>query len=123
MAEQARESQTNEEMTLVNIASEVTWFQGLEWNMSTVYRIEIDIRIDNRTRTKVILTAREDYRKSPFAWTLEDGKPVEISAEEFVVDTKTAVLELAESAFRSVLPDIESDRLSCGACGAGTQNE
>jgi len=41
--------------------------------MSTVYRIEIDIRIDNRTRTKVIQTAREDYRKSPFAWTLEDG--------------------------------------------------
>jgi len=82
--------------------------------MSTVYRIEIDIRIDNRTRTKVIQTAREDYRKSPFAWTLEDGKPVEISAEEFVVDTKTAFLELAESAFRSVLPDIEPDRFSCG---------
>jgi hypothetical protein len=34
--------------------------------MSTVYRIEIDIRIDNPTRTKVIQTAREDYRKSPF---------------------------------------------------------
>jgi hypothetical protein len=82
--------------------------------MSTVYRIEIDIRIDNRIRTKVIQTAREDYRKSPFAWTLEDGKPVEISAEEFVVDTKTAFLELAESAFRSVLPDIEPDRFSCG---------
>lgn len=82
--------------------------------MSTVYRIEIDIRIDNRTRTKVIQTAREDYRKSPFAWTLEDGKPVEISAEEFVVDTKTAFLEHAESAFRSLLPDIEPDRFSCG---------
>jgi hypothetical protein len=82
--------------------------------MSTVYRIEIDIRIDNRTRTKVIQTAREDYRKSPFAWTLEDGKPVEIPAEEFVVDTKTAFLELAESAFRSLLPDIEPDRFSCG---------
>ena len=82
--------------------------------MSTLYRIEIDIRIDNRTRTKVIQTAREDYRKSPFAWTLEDGKFVEISAEEFVVDTKTAFLELAESAFRSLLPDIEPDALSCG---------
>ena len=82
--------------------------------MSTVYRIEIDIRIDNRTRTKVIQAAREDYRKSPFAWTVVDGKPGEISAEEFVVDTKTAFLELAESAFRSVLPDIEPDRFSCG---------
>ena len=82
--------------------------------MSTVYRIEIDIRIDNRMRTRVIQTAREDYRKSPFAWTLEDGKPVEIHAEEFVDDTKTAFLELAESAFRLLLPDIEPDRFSCG---------
>lgn len=82
--------------------------------MSTVYRIEIDIRIDNCTRTKVIQTAREDYRKSPFAWTEVDGKLLEISAEEFVVDTKTAFLELAESAFRTVLPDIEPDRFSCG---------
>jgi hypothetical protein len=82
--------------------------------MSTVYRIEIDIRIDNRTRTKVIQAAREDYCKSPFAWTMVDGELVEISAEEFVVDTKTAFLELAESAFRSVLPDIEPDRFSCG---------
>ena len=77
--------------------------------MSTVYRIEIDIRIENRTRTKVIQTAGEDYRKSPFAWTLEDGKFMEISAEEFVIDTKTAFLELAESYFRSVLPGIEPD--------------
>jgi hypothetical protein len=83
-------------------------------NMSNVYRIEIDVRIENRMRTKVIQTAREDYRKSPFAWTLEDGKLVEIPAEEFVVDTKTAFLELAESAFRSALPDIEPDAFRCG---------
>jgi len=82
--------------------------------MSTVYRVEIDVRIDNRTRTKVIQTAREDYRKSPFAWTLEDGKLVEISADEFVVDAKTAFLELAESAFRSLLPGIEPDAFRCG---------
>jgi hypothetical protein len=82
--------------------------------MSTVYRVEIDVRIDNRTRTKVIQTAREDYRKSPFAWTLVDGKLVGISADEFVVDTKAAFLELAESAFRSVLPDIEPDAFRCG---------
>ena len=91
--------------------------------MSTVYRIEIDIRIDNRTRTKVIQIAREDYRKSPFAWTVVDGKLVEISAEEFVVDTKTAFLELAESAFRSVLPDIEPDRFSCGLAEPRLNNE
>jgi len=62
----------------------------------------------------LIQTAREDYRKNRFAWTVEDGKFVETSAEEFVVDTKTAFLELAESAFFTVLPDIEPDRFSCG---------
>lgn len=45
-------------------------FSGLEGNMSTVYRIEIDNRIDNRMLTKVIQTAREDYRKDPFAWRI-----------------------------------------------------
>ena len=92
-------------------------------NMSTVYRIEIDIRIDNpHMRTKVIQTAREDYRKSPFAWTLEDGKLVEISAEEFVVDTKTAFLELAESASRSALPGIEPDAFRCGIAEPDRRN-
>jgi hypothetical protein len=99
----------------MNNASDEMGFIGPEGNMSTVYRIEIDVRIDNnRMRTKVIQTAREDYRKGPFASTLEDGRLVEISAEEFVVDTKTAFLELAESAFRSVLPDIEPDAFRCG---------
>jgi hypothetical protein len=65
--------------------------------MSTVYRIEIDVRINNRMRTKVIQTARENYRKSPFAWTLENGQFVEISAEEFVVDTKTVGLRSRNS--------------------------
>ena len=67
--------------------------------MSTVYRIEIDIRIENRTRTKVIQTATEDYRKSPFAWTLEDGKFVEISAEEFVIDTRQRLQNLPSRRF------------------------
>ena len=91
--------------------------------MSTVYRIEIDIRIDNRTRTKVIQTAREDYRKSPFAWSMDDDKLVEISAEEFVVDTKTAFLELAESAFRLSVARHRAGRIQLWDCGAGTQNE
>jgi len=114
MAVQPREPRTSEEATVATNPSEGMGFRELERNMSIVYRIEIDIRIDNRTRTKVIQTAREDYRKSPFAWSLEDGKFVEISAEEFVVDTKTAFLELAESAFRSALPDIEPDAFSFG---------
>ena len=82
--------------------------------MERLYRIEIDVFLDDRMRSKVIQAAREDYRNSDGAWTVEDGEKVRITAEEFVVDTKTAFLEIAESAFRTVLPDIEPHALRCG---------
>ena len=83
--------------------------------MSNLYRIEIDMVIENRMRTKIIQAARErlpsrarspGLRKTAGWWKfqLKNSSP----------DTKTAFLELAESAFRSVLPDIEPDRFSCG---------
>jgi hypothetical protein len=44
----------------------------------------------------------------------ENGENVKMTAEEFVVDTKTAFLEIAESGFRMILPDIEPHRFSWG---------
>jgi hypothetical protein len=82
--------------------------------MERLYRIEIDVFLDDRLRSKVIQAAREDYRNSDGAWTVEKGEKVKITAEEFVVDTKTAFLEIAESAFRTILPDIEPHALRCG---------
>jgi hypothetical protein len=82
--------------------------------MERLYRIEIDVFLDDRMRSKVIQAAREDYRNSAGVWTVEDGEKVRITAEEFVVDTKTAFLEIAESVFRTVLPDIEPHALRCG---------
>lgn len=82
--------------------------------MANLYRIEIDVFLEDWRRSKVIQAAREHYRNSSGAWTFENGQKVKITAEEFVVDTKTAFLELAESAFRSALPDIEPHAFRCG---------
>ncbi len=85
--------------------------------MERLYRIEIDILLDDRLRHKVIQAAREDYEKSEGYWTEEDGVRVRIPAEEFVVDTKTAFLEIAESGFRAVVPKIEPRAFRCGIEG------
>src|SRR5450759_2657092 len=82
--------------------------------MANLYRIEIDVFLEDWRRSKVIQAAREHYRNSSGAWTFENGQKVKITAGEFVVDTKTAFLELAESAFRSALPDIEPHAFRCG---------
>ena len=82
--------------------------------MERLYRIEIDVLLDDRLRHKVIQAARADYEKSEGYWTPEDGERVRIPAEEFVVDTKTAFLEIAESGFRAVVPEIEPHAFRCG---------
>jgi hypothetical protein len=82
--------------------------------MERLYRIEIDVLLDDRLRHKVIQAAREDYSKSEGYWTEEDGESVRIPAEEFVIDTKTAFLEIAESGFRAVVPEIEPRAFRCG---------
>ena len=82
--------------------------------MERLYRIEIDVLLDDRLRHKVIQAARESYEKSAGYWTPEEGQRVKIPAEEIVVDTKTAFLEIAESGFRVVVPDIEPRAFRCG---------
>jgi len=82
--------------------------------MERLYRIEIDVLLDDRRRSKVIQAAREDYRKGDPVFAVENGENIQMTAEEFVVDTKTAFLEIAESGFRMILPDIEPHRFSCG---------
>jgi hypothetical protein len=85
--------------------------------MERLYRIEIDVLLDDRLRHKVIQAAREDYDKSEGYWTPEGGESVRIPAEDFVVDTKTAFLEIAESGFRAVVPEIEPRAFRCGIEG------
>jgi hypothetical protein len=72
-------------------------FESALFAMERLYRIEIDVLLDDRLRHKVIQAARKDYEKSEGYWTEEEGERVRIPAEEFVIDTKTAFLEIAES--------------------------
>ena len=82
--------------------------------MERLYRIEIDVLQDDSLRHKVIQAARKNYEKSEGYWTEEEGERVRIPAEEFVADTKTAFLEIAESGFRTVVPEIEPHAFRCG---------
>jgi hypothetical protein len=82
--------------------------------MSKLYRIEIDVVLEDRMRSKVIQAAREHYKNSDGAWTEEDGQMVRIAAEEFVADTRTAFLELTEAGFRTALPGVEPQAFRCG---------
>src|ERR1700760_4446420 len=83
-------------------------------NMAKLYRIEIEVLLDDRLRSKVIQAARKHYRSTDGAWTEQDGQMVKVTAEEFVIDTKTAFIELTEAAFRTALPDIEPYAFRCG---------
>jgi len=89
--------------------------------MMRLYRIEIDVFLDDRLRTKVIEIARADYEKSGGAWTEEDGQEVKVPVDEIVGDTKTAFLELAESLFRSALPCVEPHAFRCGVVDDATE--
>ena len=82
--------------------------------MERLYRIEIDVFLDDRLRSKVIQAARDNYQNGDAVFAVENGKMVKMSPEEFVVDTETAFLEIAESGFRTILPDIEPHCFSCG---------
>ena len=82
--------------------------------MERLCRIEIDVLLDDRLRSKVIQASREDYRKGDAVSAVENAENVQMRAEEFVIDTKIAFLEIVESGFRTIQPDIEPHRLSCG---------
>ena len=82
-------------------------------SMVRLYRIELDVFLDDRMRSRVIQAARDLYNNSEGAWTEEGGQTVRITAEEFVADTKAAFLELAHSALRAALPEIEPHMFRC----------
>ena len=82
--------------------------------MTKLYRIEIDVFLDDGMRAGLIADARKHYRRSGGARTEEKGREVMIPADEFVVDTNNALLVFVESAFRSALPGIEPHAFRCG---------
>jgi hypothetical protein len=88
--------------------------------MMRLYRIEIDVFLNDRMRTKLIEIARSDYEKSGGAWTEENGQRVKIPVDEIIGDTRTAFLERAESFFRTALPCVEPRAFRCGVVDDAT---
>jgi hypothetical protein len=94
----------------------------------TRYRIEIEVSLDDTMKAEAIKSARLIYGALGRAHTMEGNKQAIIPTEKFIADTEDALLELAESSFRSMLPDIDPDALRCGVIspilelGAGTED-
>lgn len=96
--------------------------------MTARYRIEIEVSLDDNTKAEVINSARLIYAAHGGAHTIVGNKRAIIPAEKFIDDTEDALLELIESSFRSMLPDVEPDAFRCGVMlpardlGAGTED-
>ena len=82
-------------------------------SMVRLYRIELDVFLDDRMRSRVIQAARDLYNNSEGAWTEEGAQTIKITAEEFVPDTRAAFLELTHSALRAAVPEIEPHIFRC----------
>lgn len=82
--------------------------------MATLYRIEIDLVLEDEMENALVEAAREHYQAAQDAWTEESGRRVIIPSEEFVDGPESAFLELVESAFRGELPSIEPQAFRCG---------
>jgi hypothetical protein len=95
--------------------------------VTTRYRIEIEVSLDDNMKAEVINSARLIYAAHGGAHMIEGNKRA-IPAEKFIDDMEDALLELIESSFRSMLPDVEPDSFRCGVMvpawelGAGTED-
>lgn len=82
--------------------------------MTKLYRIEIDVFLDDGMRAGFIAAARKHYRNTGGAWTREKGRHVSIPANEIVVDAQNAFIVLVESVFRLGLPGVQPHAFRCG---------
>jgi hypothetical protein len=82
--------------------------------MTFLYRIEIDVVLDDAMTDALVETAREHYQASEGAWTEESGTRRLIPKDEHINDPESAILELVESAFPEDLPGIEPRAFKCG---------
>jgi hypothetical protein len=83
--------------------------------MKKLYRIEIDVLLDDASKRCLVEKARRQYDNGAGAWTVEAGIERIMSKEEFIDDCDAAILELLETALRSALPGLEPQALRCRA--------
>ena len=81
--------------------------------VATIYRIEIDVALDEGMTGVILEATRKSYQGCQDARTEEFGEQVMISPEDFIEDAESALLELVHSAFPD-LPGVEVHALKCG---------
>ena len=81
--------------------------------MRALYRIEIDLLLDERMATQVLERARKVYKATGSAVQKNGGRDVIVSAEGFIDGPDSALLELLDESVRSILPEVELCALRC----------
>jgi hypothetical protein len=86
----------------------------------TTYRIEIDLVVEDTDESAILDAARRQYLSSSQAWAEENGRRVLISAEQFIPDIESALLELVDANFQLTVPNLEPLALRCIALSHGS---
>ncbi len=81
--------------------------------MPTNYRIEIELVVEDKDESAILDAAKRQYLSGPQAWAEENGRRVLISAEDFIPDIESALLELVDANFQSTVPNVEPLAFGC----------
>jgi hypothetical protein len=81
--------------------------------MRALYKIEIDLFLDESMVDQVLKRAREVYRANGAAVQKNEGRDVIVSAERFIEGPDDALLELLDESVRKDLPEVELYALRC----------
>jgi hypothetical protein len=79
------------------------------------YRIEIDLVVEDTDESTILDAAKHQYTSGPQAGVEESGRTVLISAEDFISDIESALLELVDANFQSTVPSVEPVAFRCFA--------
>jgi hypothetical protein len=81
--------------------------------MRALYKIEIDLFLDESMVGYVLERARKLYRATGGAVQKNEDRDVIVSAEGFIEEPDDALLELLDESVRTGLPEVELCALRC----------
>jgi hypothetical protein len=90
--------------------------------MTSKYRIEIEVLLDQGAATKAMELAKEVYRERGGARTAESGIERDMSADEFIDSTEQALLELVEGNLLR-LPGLAISHENCRRLGPEVETD
>ena len=79
----------------------------------TNYRIEIDLAVEDKDESTILEAAKRIYLSGTLAWAEEYGNRVPVSAEDFIPDIESALLELFDANLQSAVPNMDTVALKC----------